>query len=112
VFEVGIDSKVYSVEGRALQRWIVKRRQELNGPKGMLFRQRPRARMMREARQQYRATRAGKRRSMDLVLAPEYAVRLECAAPKGGVGRGDRYKGGIVPSFSRVDATVSLARKL
>jgi hypothetical protein len=40
VFEVAIDSKVYRVEGHALQRWIVKRRQELNGPKGMLFKQR------------------------------------------------------------------------
>lgn len=41
VFEVAIDAKVYRVEGKALQRWIVKRRSELNGPKGMLFRQRP-----------------------------------------------------------------------
>jgi hypothetical protein len=41
LFEVVIESKVYRVEGRALQRWIVKRRQELNGPKGMLFKQRP-----------------------------------------------------------------------
>ena len=41
LFEVVIESKVYRVEGRALQRWIVKRRQELNGPRGMLFKQRP-----------------------------------------------------------------------
>jgi hypothetical protein len=41
VFEVVIEGKVFRVDGRALQRWIMKRRQELNGPKGMLFRQRP-----------------------------------------------------------------------
>jgi hypothetical protein len=41
VFEVVTDGKVYRVEGAALQKWIVKRRQELNGPKGQLFRQRP-----------------------------------------------------------------------
>jgi hypothetical protein len=41
VFEVVADGKVYRVEGRALQRWIVKRRQEWNGPKGFLFSQRP-----------------------------------------------------------------------
>jgi len=41
VFEVVIDAKVYLVEGRALQQWIVKRRSELNGPKGYLFKQRP-----------------------------------------------------------------------
>jgi len=41
VFEVVTEGKVYRVEGAALQKWIVKRRQELNGPKGQLFRQRP-----------------------------------------------------------------------
>jgi hypothetical protein len=41
VFEVVVNAKVYRVDGKALQRWIVKRRSELNGPKGMLFRQRP-----------------------------------------------------------------------
>lgn len=41
VFEIVIDAKVYLVEGKALQRWIVKRRSELNGPKGYLFNQRP-----------------------------------------------------------------------
>jgi hypothetical protein len=41
LFDVVIESKVYRVGGRALQRWIVKRRQELNGPKGVLFKQRP-----------------------------------------------------------------------
>jgi hypothetical protein len=41
LFEVVTESRVYRVEGTALQKWIVKRRQELNGPKGQLFRQRP-----------------------------------------------------------------------
>ena len=41
MFEVVTDGKVYRVGGNALQKWIVKRRQELNGPKGQLFRQRP-----------------------------------------------------------------------
>ena len=41
VFEVVLDGKIYRVHGAALQRWIVKRRTELNGPKGMLFSQRP-----------------------------------------------------------------------
>ena len=41
VFEVVTGGKVYRVDGNALQKWIVKRRQELNGPKGQLFRQRP-----------------------------------------------------------------------
>jgi hypothetical protein len=40
-FEVVIGGKVYRVEGRALQRWIAERRQEWNGPRGHLFRQRP-----------------------------------------------------------------------
>jgi hypothetical protein len=40
-FEVVIGGKVYRVEGRALQRWIAQRRQEWNGPRGHLFRQRP-----------------------------------------------------------------------
>ena len=41
VFEVVADGKVYHVAGAALQRWIVERRQKLNGPKGYLFGQRP-----------------------------------------------------------------------
>jgi hypothetical protein len=41
VFEVVVNGKVYRVEGKALQRWIVRQRSELNGPKGMLFKQRP-----------------------------------------------------------------------
>ena len=40
-FEIVIDGKVFRVAGTALQRWIVKQRQELNGPKGYLFKQRP-----------------------------------------------------------------------
>jgi hypothetical protein len=41
VFEVVTGGKVYRVTGAALQRWIVENRSSLNGPKGMLFRQRP-----------------------------------------------------------------------
>ena len=41
VFEVVTAGKVYRVTGAALQRWIVEKRSSLNGPKGMLFRQRP-----------------------------------------------------------------------
>ena len=41
VFEVAADGTVYHVSGAALQRWIVERRQKLNGPKGYLFGQRP-----------------------------------------------------------------------
>ena len=41
VFEVVTDGKVFQVKGSALRRWILQRRQELNGPKGDLFRQRP-----------------------------------------------------------------------
>lgn len=40
-FEVVVNMKVYLVEGKVLQRWIAKRRQELKGPKGMLFARRP-----------------------------------------------------------------------
>ncbi|MCU1324999.1 MAG: hypothetical protein JWN34_369 [Bryobacterales bacterium] len=41
VFEVVVDGKVHRVEGAALQRWIVKRREEMKGPRGYLFSQRP-----------------------------------------------------------------------
>jgi hypothetical protein len=41
VFEVVAGGKVYRVTGAALQRWIVENRSTWNGPKGMLFRQRP-----------------------------------------------------------------------
>jgi hypothetical protein len=41
VFEVVTDGKVYHVGGVALQRWIVARRQNWNGPKGYMFRKRP-----------------------------------------------------------------------
>ena len=41
MFEVVTAGKVYRVTGAALQRWIVEKRNTWNGPKGMLFRQRP-----------------------------------------------------------------------
>ena len=41
VFEVVSEGKVYRVRGAALQRWIVERRQNWNGPKGYMFRKRP-----------------------------------------------------------------------
>lgn len=41
VFEVVCDGKIYRVEGTKLQKWIVKRRDEFKGPKGVLFKQRP-----------------------------------------------------------------------
>jgi hypothetical protein len=41
VFEVIANGKVYRVAGMALQRWIVQRRQSLNGPKGYMFSKRP-----------------------------------------------------------------------
>jgi hypothetical protein len=41
MFEVAIDERVYRVEGKALQRWIAKKRQELKGPRGYLFMLRP-----------------------------------------------------------------------
>jgi len=41
VFEVVADGKIFHVKGVALQRWIIKRREELGGPAGFLFRQRP-----------------------------------------------------------------------
>lgn len=41
VFEIVVDGKIFHVKGVALQRWITKRRQELGGPAGLLFRERP-----------------------------------------------------------------------
>jgi hypothetical protein len=41
VFEVVADGRIFRVKGSALQRWIIKQRQELGGPRGQLFRQRP-----------------------------------------------------------------------
>ena len=41
VFEVVTGGRVHYVKGAALQRWIVQRRQEWNGPRGFLFSQRP-----------------------------------------------------------------------
>ena len=41
VFEVVTAGRVYRVEGAALQRWILRRREDWKGPKGFLFKQRP-----------------------------------------------------------------------
>lgn len=41
VFEVVTAGKMYRVTGAALQRWTVEKRSTWNGPKEMLFRQRP-----------------------------------------------------------------------
>ena len=41
VFEVVAGGRVYRVDGTALQRWIVEKRQAWNGPKGYLFSKRP-----------------------------------------------------------------------
>jgi hypothetical protein len=41
VFEVVADGKIFRVHGAALRRWIAKRREELGGPRGLLFRERP-----------------------------------------------------------------------
>jgi len=41
IFEVVASGKVYRVAGTALQRWIVERRQQWNGPKGYMFSKRP-----------------------------------------------------------------------
>jgi hypothetical protein len=40
-FEVVTAGRVYRVEGAALQRWILRRREDWKGPKGFLFKQRP-----------------------------------------------------------------------
>lgn len=41
VFEVVVDGKIPHVAGARLKTWIERRRQEWNGPRGMLFSQRP-----------------------------------------------------------------------
>ena len=41
MFEVTVNGKVRKVSGAKLQRWIMKRREEWKGPRGMLFSQRP-----------------------------------------------------------------------
>lgn len=41
VFEVTVNGKVYRVTGKKLQQWIMKRRSEWKGPRGLLFNQRP-----------------------------------------------------------------------
>lgn len=40
-FEVVTGGKIYRVNGDALQRWIVDKRQSWNGPKGYMFSKRP-----------------------------------------------------------------------
>jgi len=41
MFEVTVNGKVHKVSGAKLQRWIMKRREEWKGPRGLLFKQRP-----------------------------------------------------------------------
>ena len=41
VFEVVFDGKVHRVEGKALQRWILRQWQERKGRAGFLFSKRP-----------------------------------------------------------------------
>jgi hypothetical protein len=41
IFEVTVNGRVHKVPGVKLQRWIMKRRSEWKGPRGMLFSQRP-----------------------------------------------------------------------
>jgi hypothetical protein len=41
VFEVTVNGRVHKVPGTKLQRWIMKRREEWKGPRGLLFKQRP-----------------------------------------------------------------------
>jgi hypothetical protein len=41
LFEVVTGGRIHSVPGARLKKWIENRRQELKGPKGMLYRQRP-----------------------------------------------------------------------
>lgn len=36
-FEISAEGKIHHVDGSALQKWILKRRGELNGPKGFLL---------------------------------------------------------------------------
>src|ERR1700686_5284784 len=39
-FEVTVNGKVHNVPGKKLQRWILQRRKNATGPKGLLFSQR------------------------------------------------------------------------
>jgi hypothetical protein len=41
IFEVVVGGKIHRIEGRALQRWILKEREERKGPRGILFSRRP-----------------------------------------------------------------------
>jgi hypothetical protein len=37
VFELEVDCKIHDIAGKALQQWILKEREELKGPRGILF---------------------------------------------------------------------------
>jgi len=39
MFEVTVNGKVHNVPGTKLQKWIMKRREEWKGPRGLLFKQ-------------------------------------------------------------------------
>lgn len=41
VFEVTVDGKVHRVTGMALRKWILREREERNGPAGFVFSMRP-----------------------------------------------------------------------
>jgi hypothetical protein len=41
LFEVVTDGRIHHVQGARLKKWTENRRQEFQGPRGMLFRQRP-----------------------------------------------------------------------
>lgn len=41
VFEVTVNGRVHKVPASKFQRWILRRREEWKGPRGMLFNQRP-----------------------------------------------------------------------
>lgn len=41
MIEVAVDGKLLRIRGDSLRRWIAKRRSEINGPRGVMFRKRP-----------------------------------------------------------------------
>jgi hypothetical protein len=41
VFEVVVGGKIHHIAGKALQQWILREREERNGPRGILFSRRP-----------------------------------------------------------------------
>jgi hypothetical protein len=41
VFEVVVEGQIHRVQGKVLQRWILKERQERRGPAGYVFSKRP-----------------------------------------------------------------------